>query len=187
MNNLTLDRADVCGIVEAMAQYLEKDVKDICPEQLEDEPPFCGRVMDTRESPDDFKSASKEWTARKVKVRDVELLHGERWLGGRWPRLEFLMATTADGWTLDLVVRAFDRVEISREGTTMASAIGGDRHAEIRAWMKSKGLSDSSFAATVPAPITTARKWIYEGSAPRAAYRTLLERSFPDCPALRWK
>jgi len=61
------------------------------------------------------------------------------------------------------------------------------RRAELRAWLKSKGLSDATFASAVPAPLNTIRKWIYAASAPRLAYRALLQNSFPDCPCLRWQ
>jgi hypothetical protein len=61
------------------------------------------------------------------------------------------------------------------------------RHAEIRAWMNRMKLSDSTFSAALPAPINTARKWIYEGHAPRFAYSAMIARVFPDCPALKWK
>lgn len=189
MNNLTLERKDVRAIVEAMACYLEKTVDEISPVEPEDEPPFCGRVVDTRETPEDFRQASKEWTTSVLKIKGVELLHGERWLGGKWPRMEFLMATTSDGWTLDLIVRVFDRMTIDTKtgDADLDQALGGSRHAQMRAWMKLKGLTDESFSRGVPAPLSTARKWIYEGKPPRTANRTLLERSFPDCPALKWK
>jgi len=188
MNNLSLDRADVRKIVEAMAAYLEKAVAEICPDEIEMEPPMCGRVVDTRGTPDSFKRAAKEFKAELVKVRGVELLHGERWLGGKWPRFEFLMATTKDDWTLDLIVRAFDRIVLTPRGAIVDPALGDDaRHTEIRAWLQGKGLSDATFAAAVPAAITTVRKWIYEGKAPRSAYRALIEKSFPDCPVLRWR
>ncbi|MFA5937642.1 MAG: hypothetical protein WC822_07245, partial [Candidatus Paceibacterota bacterium] len=116
MNNLTLDRADVREIVKAMSAFTGRSISEICPNETEDDPPRTMRVVDTRDAPEDFKRAAKEWSAAIIDVAGQKIMHGERWLGGNSPRQEFLMARTSDGWTLDIILREFDRLTISVDG-----------------------------------------------------------------------